>query len=534
MTTLAPDAVTRLSLAEKVGQMIIGGWPDPSVTPDVRRLITEHRVGGLSLLPRNLRNAGQTAALCHELQMIAAAAGQPAPLWLAADQEGGAILAVRDGVTPFPGNLALGATGDPHLAYQVGLALASELKALGINLNYAPVLDVATNPRNPIIGVRSFGGDPKRVAAFGRAFVQGALAAGALAVGKHFPGHGDTNVDSHLALPRVDRSLAELNQVELVPFRAAIEAGLPAVMSAHILFPALDPAFPATLSPRILTGLLRETLRFDGLILTDCLEMAAVAGRWPDGELAVRAVEAGADLLLLSHSFERQVAAVDAMVAAVVNGRLSETRVDESVRRILAAKRLFIHPSAGQLGEEWGALCAAHARLEAEVCAAAITLVCDGGFLPLAPGSPVTAVWPRVSPRARTSDPEEICPLGAALARHSAGVRTVQFSPQPDAAELARVVEAVAAGTPAGQVLVIGTATARPEESEAQGRLVRTLLALGHPTVVVALRNPQDLGNLPGTPAALASYSYHPAAVAALAGVLFGERSASGVLPVSL
>lgn len=522
------------SLREKVGQLIVAGWSGTDMTPELRTLIERYRIGGLSLLPRNLVDAGQTAALTHALQRLAAAANHPAPLWLAADQEGGAILAVRDGLTPFPGNMALGATRDPELAYRVGRALAEEAAALGINVNYAPVLDVNSNPENPIIGVRSFGEDPSLVAELGVAFARGTLAAGVLAVGKHFPGHGDTSLDSHLALPVVHRTLAAAERLELVPFRAAVESGIPALMTSHVLFDALDPEYPATLSPAVLTGLLRKALGFGGLLFTDCLEMAAIAARWPVEDFAVLAVKAGADLLLISHSPDRQVAAVEALVRAVESGEISEERIDQSFTRIMAAKRRWIKPTTGRLPGDWDAIRREHEALEDRVARAAVTLVRSDGLVPLNPTARVVAVWPRVVPRARTDDPAEVCPLGATLRRHAADVREVQFPPVLEEGERVRVAAEVAAAAGSDGVLVIGTATSRPAEAESQGRLVRQLLGLGRPAVVAALRNPYDLRQFPECRNYFACYSYQPAMLRALADVLFGLEKPRGFAPVTL
>lgn len=525
----------RLTLREKIGQMVTVGWDGSAITPSLERIITEYRVGGISLLPRNLVDADQTVALCRELQDMAAAAGHSLPLWLAADQEGGSILAVRDGVVPFPGNMGLGACRQSDLAHAVGKALAEEVTSLGINMNYAPVLDVNSNPLNPIIGVRSFGSDPALVSELGVAFMQGTMDGGVIPVCKHFPGHGDTALDSHLALPVVHRDRGAAEKLELVPFRRAVASGAPAIMTSHVVFPALDPGRPATLSRRILTGLLRENMGFDGLILTDCLEMEAIAARWPAERFAVMAVEAGVDILLVSHSFDRQVAAIHSLERAVLDGSIDESRIDESVRRITGAKRKWCRPFAGRLPDGWESSLAEHRELERRVAHAMVTVVRNEGLLPLSPGrGGIAAVWPNVVPRARTSDPAEVCPLGAAIRRYRPDVAEIQYPQCPTDDEISRIADELRRNAPRLEVLVIGTASSKAADSEAQARLVNRLLQLGIPAVVCALRNPYDILRIPGCRNYVACYSYQPAAVEALSDVIFGESPAIGVAPVDL
>lgn len=249
------------------------------------------------------------------------------------------VARITEGVTLMPGQMAIAAAGSAEEAYRAAYVSGSELRRIGINLNYAPVLDVNNNPLNPVIGVRSFGESPEAAAEFGAAAVRGYQDAGVAATAKHFPGHGDTDVDSHLDLPTVPHDRARMDRVELVPFRRAIVEGVDAVMSAHIYFPALEKEkLPVTLSPSVLTGLLREELGFEGIITTDCMEMNAIAEHYGVAEASVLAVLAGADQILVSHRSDRQGAALSALEAAVREGRIAETRIDDSVRRLLRMK----------------------------------------------------------------------------------------------------------------------------------------------------------------------------------------------------
>ena len=311
-----------MTLHQKIGQLLLFGWKTDA---QADALITEFAAGGVVLMGRNIAAPAETAAFIARLQALAGQNGLP-PLFVAVDQEGGRVQ--RLGPPRYPHRLSqreIGAAADPNAARTAARKIGTALKTLGFNWDFAPVLDVDSNPLNPVIGDRAYSSDPAIVAALGVAAVQGFQDdAGILACGKHFPGHGDTDVDSHLALPTLRRTLADLEVVELVPFRAAARAGLAAIMTAHILFPALDPHLPATLSPAILTGLLRRELGFSGLIITDDLEMRGVTGQWGAPEAAVLAVEAGADLLLCCHEWDTQRAIQAALLSALETGRVTE------------------------------------------------------------------------------------------------------------------------------------------------------------------------------------------------------------------
>ena len=335
---LKPESMT---LDQKIGQMLLigfGGGEDGLAA--LERLVSQRPIGNLILFARNAGPAEQVRETLSRVSRLVEARTGVAPL-VAADQEGGTVLRFRDGVSPLPGAMALAAAvgaGRPmdDIA-ELARAAAADLLSLGINWNLGPVADVNINPANPVIGVRSFGEDPEAVAEFASVWARGMQEAGVLATAKHFPGHGDTSVDSHLGLPRVDAGPERIDSVELVPFRRLIADGIASIMTAHVLFPTVEPdSLPATLSRRVLTGLLRDTLGYDGLIVTDCLEMKAVDGRYES--LAVRAVLAGADMLCISHTPAKQEAAFDGIRAAVLDGTIPESRIDESVARIMSAR----------------------------------------------------------------------------------------------------------------------------------------------------------------------------------------------------
>ncbi|MGI4787508.1 MAG: beta-N-acetylhexosaminidase [Janthinobacterium lividum] len=339
-----------MTLPKKIGQMLILGWTgttdmdSQTANSHAAALVEELAVGGLILMGRNVDTPAQIQALLAEMQILAARQGLP-PLFVTIDQEGGPKTHLRPPHFPASDDAwQIGLTGDPAQARKSARQIGQELRSVGINANFAPVLDVNNNPANAVIGRRSYGDTPQSVAAMGVAAVQGYQEdAGILACGKHFPGHGDTDVDSHQALPTISHALDRLFQIELVPFQAAIAAGLAAIMTAHIVFPELDPKLPATLSPAILTGLLRGDLGFEGLIITDCLEMNGVAKDWGEAEATVLAVLAGADILLCCHTWSAQLAIRDSLVAAVETGRIPISRIDASLTRILAAKDRWLH-----------------------------------------------------------------------------------------------------------------------------------------------------------------------------------------------
>ena len=337
--------LARMTLRQKVGQMImpwvLGDFSPAGSAGDiaVHDLVERHEVGGLII---SVGMPTEVAVKLNDLQEHAAV-----PLLIAADLESGAGSRLRGavhvptnielgGATEFPSQMAVGATGDPELAYQMGRVTAREARAVGIHVPFAPVLDVNNNPDNPIINVRSFGEDPALVALLGAAFVRGIEENGAVATGKHFPGHGDTGVDSHLALPLIGGSRPRLDSVELVPFQAAIRAGIGGIMTAHVSVPSLDGnGSPATLSPAVMTRLLRREMGFEGLLFTDAMDMGAIDRGIGRAEVPVRAVLAGADVILMPPSVPD---AIDAIVRAVEGGRIREKRIDESVLRILARK----------------------------------------------------------------------------------------------------------------------------------------------------------------------------------------------------
>lgn len=327
------------SIRRDIGQLLIGSLPGTLVPAEFRSLVREFQIGGVTLFSRNIEEPEQVAELSYDLQAVSS----DVPLWVAVDQEGGRVARLKAPFTVWPPMATLGRSGDAALASRFAAALAAELKAVGVTLDYAPVLDIHTNPKNPIIGDRAFGEDADTVARLGVAVVRGLQESGVAACGKHFPGHGDTSVDSHLELPLVEHPPDRIRRVECVPFRAAIDAGVAFIMTAHLLIPSIDEARPATLSARVVQSLLREELNFDGVIISDDLEMKAIATSYEIPEAAVQAIAAGCDALLIcSGDINVQVATLEALVHAVEEGRIPFNRLDAALTRLRHAKERFL------------------------------------------------------------------------------------------------------------------------------------------------------------------------------------------------
>ncbi|MEV6675467.1 glycoside hydrolase family 3 N-terminal domain-containing protein [Streptomyces erythrochromogenes] len=532
-------AVDRMSLAEKVGQLFVSRAyghsatdPDPADAEQNRaafgvrtaaELVSRYHLGGIVYFAwaHNTRAPQQIAALSAGLQQTALTTGARIPLLLSTDQEHGAVARIGRPATLFPGAMALGASGSAADALRAARIAGAELAAMGIRQDYAPVADVNVNPANPVIGVRSFGSDPHAVAELVAAQVRGYQGAGVAATAKHFPGHGDTETDSHVGLPVMRHTRAAWEELDEPPFRAAVEAGVDAIMTAHIVFPALDPSGdPATLSRPIVTGILRERLGFQGVVVTDALDMAGVRQKYGDERVPVLALLAGCDQLLnppdlpLAHR---------SVLEAVASGELTEARVEESVLRILELKSrrgLFdeAYPSAATVDAVVGVR--EHLDAADRIAAATTTLLANPGkVVPVdakaAPRLLVTGTDP-VSPSATTGPPTVV------LAREltALGCRATAVAP----------ARAVAAAP--GHAAVLVCTYNVPEGDGPQRTLVTELLATGVPVVLVALRNPYDPARLPACAAELATYSWGDAEMRAAARVLTGAARPAGRLPV--
>ncbi|TJY43339.1 beta-N-acetylhexosaminidase [Cohnella pontilimi] len=331
--------IRSMSLEEKVGQMMLAGVKGTVLDESAKTMIRNDHVGGIILFKENVSGLRASTALINGLKK--ANAGNPVPLFMSVDQEGGRVTRLPNDFLPMPANAVVGRTKDTGLAEQMGALIAKQLKLLGFNVDFAPVLDVNSNPNNPVIGDRAFGSTATLVKNMGLAEISGLRSGGIIPVVKHFPGHGDTSVDSHLELPVVRKTAAQLEQMEWVPFKAAIDAHIEAVMVAHILFPLIDPDAPASFSKVIIGEQLRGKLGFHGVVITDDFTMGAIADNYGIADAAVRSVQAGTDIILVAHGYDNAHEVYEALLQSVRSGRISESRIDESVARILQLKQKY-------------------------------------------------------------------------------------------------------------------------------------------------------------------------------------------------
>jgi beta-N-acetylhexosaminidase len=326
------------TLKEKVGQMFIVGLQGEALAREEKAIIERYPFGGFILFSHNCYEPAQILCLCRDLWQSA----NTHPPFISIDEEGGRVHRLPTPFTHFPAAACLGQIGDLNLAYQAARATAEELALAGINLDFAPVLDVNSNPHNPIIGDRSFSADPQKVKVLGELWAQGLRVGGIIPCGKHFPGHGDTDKDSHFALPAVDRPLAELEKVELPPFVSACRNKVESLMTAHVLYRVLDPELPATLSQRIITGLLRKKLDYDGVVFSDDMEMKAISDNYRQQEAVALCVRAGIDVMLFCHDLSRAIQALEFLCSEFEKDATVRARVEKSYNRITKLKQDFL------------------------------------------------------------------------------------------------------------------------------------------------------------------------------------------------
>jgi beta-N-acetylhexosaminidase len=533
-----------LTLRQKVGQMVmpwVSGGYTADDSPEMERLAAWIEGEGIGGVVVSVGMPLSYAAKLNQLQRRARV-----PLLVASDLENGPgmrmagiwalpYLLPQGGGTDFPPLMALGATGSDSLAYALGRVTGEEARAVGVHLTFGPVLDVNSNPANPIINTRSFGEDPRAVARLGEAYIRGAHAGGLLTTGKHFPGHGDTQADSHLELPAIASDRAALERLELIPFRAAVDGGVDGIMTAHIAATGIEGADapPATLSPYFMTRLLRTDMRFRGVLFTDALDMGAVVRRYGDGEAAVRAVDAGADVLLMPRDVHT---AIEAVVAAVESGRIPAARIDASVRRILEMKaraglprRAFVDLA----GVERVVGTRAHAELARTIAERALTLGRDArGLVPLPRGARRVLSLTY----ADAADPAAGDTFNKVLAAHGVELVRARVDERTTPAELAALR---AAADSAELVLASVFVTPREYRGSVATRggfagLVEELAAAGQPVVVVSFGSPYLLSAFPSVPTYLLAWGGQDVCQEAAARALLGEVAVTGRLPVSV
>ena len=333
------EQINNMSLEEKIGQMLIVGMEGYEIDENIKELINKYYVGGFILFKKNIESAQQLINLTNDLKKLNEQ--NLIPLFLSIDEEGGSISRLPPEFIKSESNRVIGENNDPLLSFEIGGIIAKQIKSLGFNINFAPVLDIDSNPNNPVIGDRSFGPDPNLVSELGIATMKGIQSQNIVPVIKHFPGHGDTDTDSHLGLPSVDKSFNDLMQFELIPFKNAIEDGADAVMVAHILYEMIDPLYPSTLSETIIQDLLRDQLGFNGIVITDDMTMGAIMDNYDVTEASIQSIKAGCDIVLICHGYENIINVLEALKRAVENNEITEDRINQSVYRILTIKHKY-------------------------------------------------------------------------------------------------------------------------------------------------------------------------------------------------
>ena len=551
--------MAKMTLDEKIGQLIFTSFNAAYMSTDsdeferLRHLVRDLKVGGIHVfgsaeaLPQVMLNPVwgggpasrkgdpyAAATVLNRLQSESAI-----PLLTSGDFEGGAAY-ILNGATRLPRAMVIGATGDEQMAFKAGVVAATEARAVGVNIDFYPVVDVNNNARNPIINLRSFGEDPAFVSKMAVAYIKGIQSTGAFATAKHFPGHGDTNVDTHLGLAVINHPRERLDQVELVPFKAAIAAGVDAVMSSHIVLPALDPTpgIPATLSRPILTGLLRNELKFNGLIFTDSMTMDAISKMFSHDKAAAMAVKAGVDFALHSPDDD---AAFRGIKAAVAAGEISESQINASVERILRAKaRLGLHLNrqvdVAAIAERFGTR--ANAQVAQEINDRGLTLIKDErNQVPLAASREANVLylsmldyasgWREGIP-SRTIVPE--------LKKRWPNLTSVEVTDRTTASEydLIRALTKRADAVVAGVFVRIASFSGRMDLSQPQIALLDSVAAQDKPFVTVCFGNPYTATFLPKLPAVLLGYEFSDFTERAAAKALAGEIPIGGRLPISL
>ena len=508
-----------MTVKQMLGQKLIFGFHGTTLSDEFKQLIREYQIGNVILFLRNVESADQLRRLCDEIQtVIRAETGYPAMIVI--DQEGGMVTRLPNDAVNVPGAMAIAATGDPENARIASEITIRQLQGLGANANMAPDLDVNNNPANPVIGVRSFGDDPHQVARYGVASARPYEGSGILCCGKHFPGHGDTAVDSHLGIPMVDKTLEELEQVELIPFRAAIEADIPSMMISHVMFPKIEKEqVPCTMSRTFVTDILKKHLGYKGLIFTDCMEMMAVQEHYgtPEGTLA--ALKAGVDLAEISASIHLMWGAAKLVNEAAQRGELDMEEVRESVEKILAFKaQMCCDPQPELCNRE------EDRRVVENMARKAITNC--GGTAPLA--NEKTFFCGCADYRASGAGNEDgNARTFAEFLAQAFGAGAMVTSKDPDPAEIQK---AVAQAADFDRIIMN---TCNGHLFRGQIALAEALAATGKPLTVVAMRNPYDIPLLPDCECKIAAYDYSLPALKGLEDVFRGGEM-TGVLPVKL
>lgn len=513
-----------LTAREKIGQRLVVGLSGTTIDNVIEELISKYKIANIILFKNNIESRTQLKKLCEDIQkLVKKHTGRGA--FITIDQEGGMVTRLEQDSVNIPGAMGIAATGDSENAYQAGKITGDQLKALGVNFNLAPVVDINSNMDNPVIGVRSYGDCPEKVAEYTAAMARGLLDSGVIATAKHFPGHGDTNVDSHLGLPQINKTLEELEKCELVPFHKVIEANIPAIMSAHILFPEIEKEqIPATMSRRIITGLLKEKMGFKGLVVSDCMEMQAIKKYYGTVEGVKRAITAGVDLIFISHTAELAREASDVLVNALECGELSMEEMDASIQKIFAWKEYY----ADNFNTEIGFDVDKSKEIAYQLLQQSITPVkMPSNTLPELGSNPLFLGSMPFRATNVSNKNEDTFNFSKYMAKHFGG-KGIITSPDPTQDEIDRVLNEVENHSS----IIIGTYNGHLYKGQLE--LVRKAAKKNKNVIAFALRNPYDLRELPENVYGIAVYEYTVNSFKAITEIFEKTFVLQGVLPVQL
>lgn len=517
--------IGQMSLRDKIGQMFVTGFPSKELSSDMKEVIEQYKVGNMILFSHNVENKYQLGALVTEVQQsFMKHTGVPG--FITIDQEGGRVTRMPKDATNIAGAMAIASSGRPENAYSAGRMTARELRALGINFNLAPVMDVNNNAMNPVINVRSYGDTAQKVTEYGIPMMKGLLDGGVMSALKHFPGHGDTNTDSHIGLPVIEKTLEELEELELLPFRAAIAEGAQAIMSAHILFPRIEKSgVPGTMSYTIITELLKEKLGYQGLVVSDCMEMAAIKQYYGTAKGALAAVKAGVDLVFVSHTPSVVKEAIHLIEEAVAAGELDEAVIDAAVTKILAYKAQYAviedvdYKIVG---------CDVHRRANELMRTETICRI-GGEIEPIRIGDERVLFIGSYSYRsdlASSSVNQELSFPQYMGERFQAAYEVIDIDPGEEQRN------AVLQKAQGYKHAVIGMFNAR--ENKGQLALVQSLLAAGRKVTAITLGRPYDLALIEGEFCGLSAFEYSADAFQSLIPILHGELEPTADITIQL
>lgn len=518
--------IEEMSLKEKVGQLFGVGFDGIDPSEEIIDLIENEKVGSIIYFSRNFKNTKQIWELSRNLQAYA-----EIPLFIAIDQEGGLVVRINEGVTPSPGNMAIGATSNSIYSEAIAEIVGKELRILGINMNLAPCVDVNNNPDNPVIGVRSYGEDAKKVSKMGRAAIRGYRKAKVAPTIKHFPGHGDTETDSHLKLPVISHTMEHIENIELYPYKEAINDDVECIMISHVAFPALESLdIPATLSQNIVNGLLRRKLKYNGVVMTDCMEMKAILGKYDIEEATIRAIEAGVDIVLISHSYGLQKKAINALLHSVYEDRISEERINMSVRRIMKLKeKLELHRDTVNWEVDRVKL-AKQENLEyvRKVSEESITVVREDKFIPITQEEKILIIWTYADTLTNVEEKRNINrTLGDILKESHNEIYEVYTNIDPKDKEIEKLIEK------AKKFDKIIITSYNAANKEGQIKLIRGLNDIyGKKLAVISIRNPYDLKAFQDISNYIVSYDMRKMTLESTAKILMGSVKAKGKLPI--